>query len=79
MGAHNSNPHAVVCCENSDGCKYRMDRMGRYSRSDVFNDRGWNRDIPAINADLKESNNNNAVLGRNEFFVAGDYGYRSVD
>ena len=26
-----------------------------------------------------ETNNDNAVLGRNEFFVAGEYGYQSVD
>lgn len=83
VGVYDSNPYAVVCGTNSaveGSCKYRVDRTGRYSRPDIFDDRSWNRDIPAINADWKQTNSNNAVvLGKNEFFVAGDNGYRSVD
>ena len=67
-------PGESICgSKNSekDGCKYRVDRTGQYSRPDIFDDQSWNRDIPTINTDWKKEtnyNNNdnskNAVLGK---------------
>ena len=75
-----SMPSFAVRIQRVASIKYRvLNRTDRYSRPDVFDDRGWNQDIPAINANWMETNNDNAVLGRNEFFVAGEYGYQSVD
>jgi len=95
VGVYNSNPYVVINCgssknsEKDDGCKYRVDHTGQYSRPDIFDDQSWNRDIPTINTNWKkerneidnnnDNNSKNAVLGKNEFFVAGDNGYRSVD
>jgi signal peptidase I len=45
--------------------KYRFDVIGPYARPEVFPDSSWDRPI--------------ALLGKNEYFVAGDNGYRSVD
>lgn len=45
--------------------KYRFDVIGPYARPEVFPDSSWDRP--------------NAPLGKNEYFVAGDNGYRSVD
>jgi hypothetical protein len=48
----------------------------------VFPDESWNRVTPAIsNNHSKETQQRgqSPVLGKNEFFVAGDNGYRSVD
>eukprot|EP00956_Cyclotella_meneghiniana_P011024 scaffold15443_cov50-Cyclotella_meneghiniana.AAC.3 len=95
VGVYNSNPYVVINCgssknsEKDDGCKYRVDHTGQYSRPDIFDDQSWNRDIPTINTNWKkerneidnnnDNNSKNAVLGKNDFFVAGDNGYRSVD
>ena len=65
VGVFNSNPYAVLCSKNTNECKYRIDRSGQYSRPDIFPDESWAKD--------------KSVLGENEFFVAGDNGYRSVD
>uniref|UniRef100_A0A7S2VZ24 Mitochondrial inner membrane protease subunit n=1 Tax=Eucampia antarctica TaxID=49252 RepID=A0A7S2VZ24_9STRA len=45
--------------------RYRVDIVGPYVRQDIFSSDSWNR------APQK--------LGRNEYFVAGDNGFRSVD
>lgn len=44
---------------------FRVDIVGQYAQSAAFDDKAWNR--PAT------------VLGKNEYFVAGDNGFRSVD
>lgn len=76
VGVHNSNPYVAMCNENTNECKYRVDRSGQYSRPDVFPDESWNRGSPALHTNSVERK---SVLGKNEFFVAGDNGYRSVD
>jgi len=45
--------------------KFRLDVIGPYSRPEVFSADSWNRPPQ--------------TLGNNEYFVAGDNGYRSVD
>ncbi|CAJ1953923.1 unnamed protein product [Cylindrotheca closterium] len=44
---------------------YRFDVIGRYARPEIFPADSWNRPLE--------------TLGRKEYFVAGDNGYRSVD
>ena len=61
-------------------CTYRVDRTGDYSRPDVFPDESWNRVTPTINlGNGLESNSGEASLGKGQYFVAGDNGFRSVD
>ncbi|KAL3768938.1 hypothetical protein ACHAWO_004048 [Cyclotella atomus] len=81
VGVYNSNPYVFLCNKNRDQCKYRVDRSGQYSRPDVFPDESWNRVTPTISTNFKETqqSDQSSVLGKNEFFVAGDNGYRSVD
>jgi len=45
--------------------KYRFDVTGPYARPEVFSSDSWNRPLQ--------------TLGKKEYFVAGDNGYRSVD
>ena len=45
--------------------KYRFDVIGSYARPEVFPESSWDRPI--------------SQLGKKEYFVAGDNGYRSVD
>jgi len=48
--------------------RYRVDIIGPYMKSDIFPSESWDRQ-----ADLQN------VLKKDEYFVAGDNGYRSVD
>ena len=45
--------------------KYRFDIIGPYARPEVFPESSWDRSV--------------SKLGKGEYFVAGDNGYRSVD
>ncbi len=68
VGVKNAEIYVVLNNDNEDGTtrKFRVDIIGPYSRPDIFPPSSWDRaaDKP---------------LGRNEYFVAGDNGYRSVD
>jgi len=75
VGVFNSNPYVLLEC-GGDDCTYRVDRTGEYSRPDVFADESWNRISPTINTNIHEETDR---LGRLEYFVAGDNGFRSVD
>jgi signal peptidase I len=81
VGVYNSNPYVALCNNNSNECKFRVDRTGEYSKPDVFPDQSWNRITPTINTNLgdAEDKDQTSVLGKNEYFVAGDNGFRSVD
>jgi signal peptidase I len=81
VGVYNSNPYVVLCNKNTNDCKFRVDETGQYSRPDIFSDESWNRDTPSINTNFGAPGDNKqgSSLGKNEFFVAGDNGYRSVD
>ncbi|KAL7429381.1 hypothetical protein ACHAXM_001629 [Skeletonema potamos] len=75
VGVFHSNPYVLLEC-GGDDCTYRVDRTGEYSRPDVFADESWNRISPTINTNIHEETDR---LGRLEYFVAGDNGFRSVD
>lgn len=75
VGVRDSNPFVLLECKGDD-CTYRVDRTGAYSRPDVFGDESWNRITPTINTNLREDADR---LGKGEYFVAGDNGFRSVD
>ncbi len=90
VGVWDSNPFAVLQCsdDSREDCTYRVDRSGQYSRPDVFQDDSWNRISTTINTNLHreiegktEKNNEKltATLAKDEYFVAGDNGFRSVD
>lgn len=81
VGVYNSNPYVALCNTKSNECKFRVDRTGEYSKPDIFPDESWNRVTPTINANLgdAEDKEQTSVLGKNEYFVAGDNGFRSVD
>lgn len=81
VGVYNSNPYVTLCNKNSDECKFRVDVTGEYSRPDIFSDESWNRMTPTLNANFGNTKvgEQSSVLGTDEFFVAGDNGYRSVD
>ena len=63
VGVRDSNPFVSSCKDNE--CINRVDRTGAYQRPDVFAAQSWDREPE--------------TLGKGEFFVAGDNGYRSVD
>ena len=50
---------------DQDGTRYRFDIIGPYSKPELFAESSWDRP--------------QSTLARNEYFVAGDNGYRSVD
>ncbi|KAL3804698.1 hypothetical protein HJC23_008513 [Cyclotella cryptica] len=81
VGVYKSNPYVALCNKNTNECKFRVDRTGEYSKPDIFPDESWNRVTPTINANLgdAEDKERTSVLGKNEYFVAGDNGFRSVD
>lgn len=80
VGVHNSSPYVTLCNKNNE-CKYRVDRSGEYSRPDIFPEESWNRATPTMRVNMKDTNGSeqSSVLGKNEYFVAGDNGFRSVD
>jgi len=67
VGVKNAEPYVIVKEKQSDDTtrKFRVDIIGPYSRPDIFPASSWDR--PA------------SMLGRNEYFVVGDNGFRSVD
>lgn len=68
VGVKNSEPFVeLVSKMDGDVIKkqFRVDIVGPYAQSSVFDEKSWNR--PTM------------PLGRNEYFVAGDNGFRSVD
>lgn len=90
VGVWDSNPFAVFQCSDDSrkDCSYRIDRSGQYSRPDVFQDDSWNRVSTTINTNLNREIESNAddknvkmtaTLAKDEYFVAGDNGFRSVD
>jgi signal peptidase I len=68
VGVKNSEPF-VELASRGDGTvtkkQFRVDIVGPYVQSSIFDEKSWNR--PA------------KPLGRNEYFVVGDNGFRSVD
>lgn len=68
VGVKNSEPF-VELVSKQDGTimkkQFRVDIVGPYVSSSAFEEKSWNR--PA------------SPLGRNEYFVAGDNGFRSID
>merc|ERR1712071_273988 len=73
VGVKNSNPYIPLDInenENVDGSgrkkkKYRVDVVGSYVRPDIFPSESWDHEPQR--------------LDKNEFFVTGDNGFRSVD
>ena len=69
IGVKNSEPYVELNNNNptrTDSRRlFRADIIGPYARPDYFSENSWNRPPEP--------------LGKNEFFVAGDNGYRSVD
>lgn len=65
VGVKRSEPYVEM--GSSDGKRYRFDVIGPYSKPEIFAESSWDRPP--------------ATLSRNEqeYFVAGDNGYRSVD
>jgi signal peptidase I len=69
VGVKNGNPYVAYPDKaGSTTRKFRVDVVGPYSRPDLFPPSSWDRQ-----ADIK------SPLKKNEYFVAGDNGYRSVD
>lgn len=82
VGVYNSNPYVTLCNHKTIECKYRIDRSGQYSRPDIFPAESWNRVTPSISYNAGQAEHGtqiSSVLGKGEYFVAGDNGYRSVD
>ena len=68
VGVRRSEPYVEMDRGgNQDGMRYRFDIIGPYSKPELFAESSWDRPP--------------ATLSRNEqeYFVAGDNGYRSVD
>lgn len=68
VGVKRSEPYVEMGSSgNQGGMQYRFDVIGPYSKPEIFADSSWDRPP--------------ATLSRNEqeYFVAGDNGYRSVD
>ena len=66
VGVKRSEPYVeMVSSEDQDGTRYRFDIIGPYSKPELFEGKSWDRKP--------------ATLARDEWFVAGDNGYRSVD
>ena len=66
VGVKNAQPFVALKDLNDGKRQFRVDIVGPYSRPDVFPVSSWDR--PA-----------EVPLGRREYFVAGDNGFRSVD
>lgn len=68
VGVKNAEPYVVLNSDSQDGTtrKFRVDIIGPYSRPDIFPPSSWDRSA-------------DKPLDKNEYFVAGDNGYRSVD
>ena len=66
VGVKRSEPYVeMVSSEDQDGTRYRFDIIGPYSKPELFEGKSWDRKP--------------ATLARDEWFVAGDNGFRSVD
>jgi len=66
IGVKQSEPYVTLNKNtNHDNRSYRFDIVGPYNRPELFPATSWNREPQ--------------VLQRNEYFVAGDNGYRSFD
>ena len=66
IGIKNSQPYVELKSSNpTTKRQFRADIIGPYARPEYFSETSWNRKPE--------------TLGKNEYFVAGDNGYRSVD
>ena len=66
VGVKRSEPYVeMVSSGDQDGTRYRFDIIGPYSKPELFEGKSWDRKP--------------ATLARDEWFVAGDNGFRSVD
>ena len=68
VGVKRSEPYVeveMVGSGNQGGSRYRFDIVGPYSKPELFAEDSWDRPP--------------STLASNEYFVAGDNGYRSVD
>ena len=81
VGVWNFNPFVILQCrkdESNDAetriCTYRVVKTGEYSRPDIFPEESWNRATTAA-----ATSSTTSILAKDEYFVAGDNGYRSVD
>ena len=83
VGVSKSNPFVLLRCEDTitnRDCTYRLDKTGEYSRPDIFPEESWNRQQPTIHTRSSlDFNTYPSTLGNDQFFVAGDNGFRSVD
>mmetsp|Transcript_34088 Transcript_34088/g.68705 ORF Transcript_34088/g.68705 Transcript_34088/m.68705 type:complete len:407 (-) Transcript_34088:38-1258(-) len=66
VGVKQSEPYVAVSSKDPSAPQtYRLDIIGPYARPEIFDSSSWDRPP--------------SRLAKNEFFVAGDNGYRSVD
>ena len=67
VGVKNAQPYVALENNKDDTTRqFRVDIVGPYSRPEIFPASSWDRQA-------------DKPMGRNEYFVAGDNGFRSVD